>query len=243
MPVIQTRMLSGVPNPFVSAPKSSPLSKPILRARRRPFQAPANDGPYRLPKAVLDRLEGSLAPFRNAEAAFALATFLARFWTAPNRLGTPFPADRRALAAHQLLGLSEAEIRGALKTLERLGFLNRPTPKSASRYQPTPEGLHRRPILFEFGTDFSALFQAANQKAKRTSDRRPPGGQPWKFQSSLPSRAVSSSSPKGKFVFEEKLMGQLVTPSSEGENMLEKSLARLAGALGLSTTSPPSTKG
>lgn len=234
MPALQMRTPSDVQIPLFPAPKFGVFSKPILRARQRPFRAPANDGPYRLPKAALDRLEASLAPFRNAEAAFALAVFLARFWTAPNRLGTPFPVDRRALTGHQALELSEGKIRGALNTLERVGFLNRPTPKNGSRYQPTAEGLHRKPILFEFGADFVFIFQNANQKAERACERRPAKGHLHQSRSSLRSVPFRTNLPKKKFALEEVvLMGRLVTPSPEDENSLERSFARLAGAMGI----------
>ena len=60
-----------------------------------------------------DRLTAALMPFRNRDAAFALATFLGRFWSTPNRLLTAFPIDRRELADHAALGLTEA--RGACR--------------------------------------------------------------------------------------------------------------------------------
>ena len=53
---------------------------------------------YRLPHDVRDRLAAALKPLRNRDACLALATFIARFWTAPRKLGLPFMLDRRALA-------------------------------------------------------------------------------------------------------------------------------------------------
>src|SRR4051812_12058372 len=96
---------------------------PSIRRRgsRRPF-TPASAGPYRLPYAVRDRLASALAPYRNRDAAFALATFLGRFWSAPARLLTAFPIDRRELAAHAALGLTEARVRGAIRVLEEVEF-------------------------------------------------------------------------------------------------------------------------
>ena len=70
-------------------------------------------------------------PFRNREAAFALATFLARFWSVPGRVGGSFPIDRRALADHEGLGLTEARVRGAIRTLEAVGYLERAIAPSA----------------------------------------------------------------------------------------------------------------
>ena len=38
---------------------------------------------------------------------------------------TAFPIDRRELAEHAALGLTEARVRGAIRTLEEVGFLDR----------------------------------------------------------------------------------------------------------------------
>ena len=65
---------------------------------------------YRLPHDVRDRLAAALRPLRNRDACLALATFVARFWTAPRKLGLPFMLDRRALAPVEALGLSEARV-------------------------------------------------------------------------------------------------------------------------------------
>ena len=70
---------------------------------------------YRLPHDVRDRLAAALKPLRNRDACMALATFIARFWTAPKRLGLPFMLDRRALAPVEALGLTEARVRGAVQ--------------------------------------------------------------------------------------------------------------------------------
>src|SRR4028119_1687577 len=69
-----------------------------VRSVRRPFRPSAGEGSYRLPHDVQDRLASALAPFRNREAAFALATFLARYHSNPARLLEGFIIDRRALA-------------------------------------------------------------------------------------------------------------------------------------------------
>ncbi|TGD91683.1 hypothetical protein EU555_35615 [Methylobacterium nonmethylotrophicum] len=128
------------------------------------------DGPYRLPHEVRDRLASSLAPFRNREAAFALAVFLARFWTVPGRLMTAFAIDRRSLADHRDLGLSEARVRGALKALVAVGFLDPVEQAAGRRYQRTEHGLHRRPVMHRFGAEFGVIFDRANRRARTTRE-------------------------------------------------------------------------
>src|SRR3954451_17888108 len=131
------------------------------RSNRNAFTPAPPAGPYRLPRDVRDRLGAALVPYRNRDAAFALATLLGRFWSAPNRLLTAFPIDRRELANHAALGLTEARVRGAIKTLEEAGFLDRAV-VSGSTHKPTRDGLHRKPVLFMFGSDYGLLFGAAN---------------------------------------------------------------------------------
>lgn len=67
----------------------------------------------------------ALSPYRSREAAFRLLTFLARMWGHPERIGRSWPVDRRALADHQLLGLTEGGVRGALRVLEMAGVVVR----------------------------------------------------------------------------------------------------------------------
>src|SRR3954469_17482032 len=136
-------------------PRSRPPSE-RRRGSRRPF-APSQGGVYRLPYDVRDRLTAALMPFRNRDAAFTLAVFLARYWSTPARLLSAFPIDRRELADHAALGLTEARVRGAIRTLEEVGFLDRAV-ASGSTHRPTPDGLHRKPVLFMFGSDYGSLF-------------------------------------------------------------------------------------
>ena len=118
-----------------------------------------------------DRLAAALGAYRNRDAAFALAVFLGRFWSTPARLLTAFPIDRRELAGHAALGLTEARVRGAIRTLEEVGFLDRAV-ASGSTHRPTPDGLHRKPVLFVFGSDYGPLFSAANRRATVARERR-----------------------------------------------------------------------
>src|SRR4051812_32349258 len=155
-------------HPLLPFPRPAPRRS---RSNRRAFTPASSAGPYRLPRDVRDRLTAALAPFRNRDAAFALATFLGRFWSAPNRLLTAFPIDRRELAGHAALGLTEARVRGAIRTLEEVGFLDRAV-VSGSTHKPTPDGLHRKPVLFMFGADYGPLFSAANKRAQAARKRR-----------------------------------------------------------------------
>src|SRR5688572_13768131 len=148
-----------------------PLVRPRTRSARRPFTPAQGRGTYRLPHEIRDRLVAALAPFRNREAALALAVFLGRFWSMPGRVALPFPIDRRALAGHQALRLTEGRVRGAIRVLEEIGFLARFV-TSGSRYKATEEGLRRKPVPFQFGADYAPLFVAANNRAQAARGRQ-----------------------------------------------------------------------
>jgi hypothetical protein len=142
---------------------------PLIRLRkrnaRRDFHPSCQGQVYRLPHELRDRLASALKPFRNRDAAYALAVFLARFWSVPGRVAGAFPIDRRELAGRSDLGLTEAKVRGAIRVLEEVGFLDRALAASGSRYKATEDGLHRKPILFVFGSEYGPAFIKANSRA------------------------------------------------------------------------------
>lgn len=125
---------------------------------------------YTLPRDVQERLTTALKRFRNREAAFKLAVFLARYWSSPGRLVQAFHIDRRALADHVELGLTEKQIRGAIRTLEAIGFLDRAI-VSGSLYKATEEGLRKKPIRFHFGAEYGPMFALANRRAAARRER------------------------------------------------------------------------
>src|SRR4051794_35269541 len=177
-------------------------AKPRLRSARRPFHPSTDTGPYRLPHDVRDRLSAALACYRNRDAAFTLAVFIGRFWSAPGRIERAFPIDRRELAEHAELDLTEARVRGAIRTLEEVEFLERAI-ASGSTHRPTPDGLHRKPLLFMFGGDYGPLFSTANRRAHAARERRS-GSRRWfdlpaRERQSTAGRPVRlTSSPKSK---------------------------------------------
>jgi len=166
-----------------------------------------------------------------------------------------FPVDRRALAGHRDLKLSEAQIRGASRLLEEIGFLEREEAAPGAKHQQTAKGLHRRPILFRFGPDFLELFKSARRALRKPPERRKP------TQSSLASIHASPArtfpgprkgslglrdvkSPKNTFdtptillmgEVKERLPRQSL-PSwdqSRSDSRLEAALKRLAEAIGV----------
>src|SRR4051812_44915872 len=197
-----------------------PLPRPPSsrqRGSRRPF-APPQGGVYRLPHDVRDRLAAALMPFRNRDAAFALATFLGRFWSTPARLLNAFPIDRRELAEHAALGLTEARVRGAIRTLEEVEFLDRAV-ASGSTHQPTPDGLHRKPVLFMFGSDYGPLFSAANRRAAAARERRSGARRvPGLAASRRPSTGLPAARP-------------LISPKSKGSEASQVIMGEIRPAL------------
>jgi hypothetical protein len=128
-------------------------------------------GPYRLPHDVRDRLQAALSPYRNREAAFALAVFLGRFWSAPGKLASAFSIDRRELAEHAALDLTEARVRGAIRVLEEVGFLDRAVVSGRTHRLTDAGELHRKASFFQFASDYSSLFDAANKRSRKAKER------------------------------------------------------------------------
>ena len=79
--------------------------------------------------------------------------------------------DRRALANVSALDLTEAHVRGAIRVLVEVGCVDRAATRG-SPYQPTPEGLRRKPVEFQFGTDYVPLLVGANRRAAAARERR-----------------------------------------------------------------------
>jgi hypothetical protein len=221
-----------------------PLVRPRTRSARRPFTPAQGRAGYRLPHEIRDRLVAALAPFRNREAAFALAVFLGRYWSMPGRVALPFPIDRRALAGHQALGLTEGRVRGAVRVLEEVGFLARFV-TSGSRYKATEDGLRRKPIPFQFGSDYAPLFIAANDRAaaargRQEGARRTLTPDSARRPSLRPAGARALNLPKSKSEADPLvIMGEIVKrrgippQASESNPNLEAALERLRKAAGI----------
>ena len=95
-------------------------------------------------------------------------------------------------------------MRGAICTLELVGFLDRAV-ISGSTHKPTPDGLHRKPVLFMFGSDYGPLFGAANKRAaaareRRLGSRRPSGLPAREQRSAAALSARFTNSPKSSLL-------------------------------------------
>jgi hypothetical protein len=176
----------------------------------------------------------------------ALAVFLGCHQSFPARLGLPFPIDRRALVARSTLELTEAQVRGAIRTLEVVGFLDRA--EGRRLFQATADGLHRRPILFQFGPDARRGFEAANRRALACAEKPRGGRRPLQAAKAqaTPSRrspdpvTAPITSPKETTLTVKVLsMGEQkkgsperrVAPQAEPGSALETALARLAAGV------------
>jgi hypothetical protein len=210
MLAVQARMPFGMP------------FRPRARNVRRPFR-PVATGPYKLPRDVEGRLVAALASFRNRDAAFTLALFLARFWSTPDRIVDAFPIDRRALADHPDLGLSEKRVRNAIQTLEAVGFIDRDIRTGSTHIKSDAGELWRKPIKYRFGSDYGPMFGAANRRAAAARGRR--------SASAADFRGSSLKGPKATGVSESSVfMGPFVKESGRPPQTLEPN-PRLEAAL------------
>jgi hypothetical protein len=153
-----------------------------------------------------------------------------------------FPIDRRALAGHKDLELSEARVRGAIRLLEEIGFLEREEAAPGAKFQRTAEGLHRRPILFRFGPDFLDLFRNARRSLaahRKPQERRKPI--PARTYPSLP-RTLTKSPKHTSDIPPILLMGEVRRLPRENsppwdqphsDSRLEAALKRLGEAMGV----------
>jgi len=204
---------------------------------RRPF-TPSQQagGSYCLPREIGGRLATALAPFKNRDAAYTLAVFLARFWSAPGRIAEAFHIDRRALADHGELDLTEKRIRSAIATLEEVGFIDRAV-TSGSKYKPTENGLRRKPIRFQFGSEYFPLFDAANKRAAAARGRLSPDRRaispsstprPSTAHSAAPLKGPKSRNPSERLVNLGPLVKSGLPPEAfEPNPALESALDRL----------------
>lgn len=126
----------------------------------------SSDGKYKLAPSVHDRISAFLKSFKNRDAAHRLAVWLARMNAGPKRLLRSFPIDRRVLSLRPDLGLTEAQVRRAILTLEKIGFIEIVKPVDGVEYQMTKNGWRRLPIQFRFGFDFRKIFEFIARKAK-----------------------------------------------------------------------------
>src|SRR3954469_22391276 len=71
--------------------------------------------------------------------------------------------DRRALAGVEALGLTEARVRGAIRTLLAVGFLGKSA--ETTGFRRTSDGWRRPPKPYVFGADYRDMFAKANARA------------------------------------------------------------------------------
>jgi len=161
------------------------------------------------------------------------------------RIVDSFPIDRRALADRPDLELTEARVRGAIKTLEAVGFLDRAILAPGSTYKATEDGLHRKPVFYVFGSDYGPAFIAANGRAAAVRERdranrrgngpsaRPRLSTPILEASSLKSPKISSAAESSVIMGEVVKKGGIPPKAFESDANLEAALERLRRAAGI----------
>ena len=88
-----------------------------------------------------------------------LAVFIARKQSGPRRLLTTFPLDRRALALLPDLDLTVDTIRGAIKTLIKIGFVENVPDTESKLYRQGDNGPQRLPLKYQFSYEFHKIFR------------------------------------------------------------------------------------
>ena len=128
---------------------------------------------YVLPRRMRDALDIDLIGLRNAWAALLLARIVAQAHTGPRVRGRSFTLCRRGLAAaYGDLGLTEEIVRGAIRVLERIGFIVRdPAPEKPCRR--TATGWQRKPIVWRIATRFLALCPLLKRRPAAAVPRPP----------------------------------------------------------------------
>ena len=64
-------------------------------------------------------------------------------------------------------------MRGAIRALEEVGFLDRAVVGGGSKHRVAGDGaLHRKPVMFQFGSDYAAAFSMANTRAHKVRERQ-----------------------------------------------------------------------
>ena len=94
-----------------------------------------------------------------------------RFRSAPGRIEQAFPIDRRTLANRSDLGLTQAQARGAIRTLERVSFFDRIAPDRGSCYQRLDSGdLHPKPVPFRVNSVTVSFYEGMQRRPGMTPE-------------------------------------------------------------------------
>ena len=185
-------------HPLLPLPRPPSIRR---RGSRRPF-TPASAGPYRLPRDVRDRLAAALTPYRNRDAAFALATFLGRYWShahaAPGRV-----PDRPARAGRPCRPRAHGGARARRDQDAGGGRVSRPG--GGLRLDPQADAgrAASQACAVPVRGDYGPLFGAANRRAaaareRRSGARRSPGPAAVRQPSTGLPAARLTNSPKSK---------------------------------------------
>lgn len=123
-------------------------------------------GNYKLPARIGDDLESRLLARKNAAKAMRLAVFIARYHTGPRSNRASFVLVREKLMLNEDLCLTENQIRGAIKTLIEVGFLEKLGNPGYERCTRTRSGVKRRCANYRLGADFQSRFSFLRKPSK-----------------------------------------------------------------------------